>query len=234
MAASLALARTLPRHDRLRKQLRTAIELSFPLFTYKELKRMVRAQYHTFIMELRDSRTWDDISMLTGMTRAGLNKLGDVVPPKADANSVRSVLFLLHEAGESGLRLGELAAAFYERNDLDGPDLRDAVQALIDCGHVAETDGRYRAVDDTFHMYYDRERIESVVASVHGIAERVVESGGTGNEGLTRLSFRVPAQSVDTFYDRVRDALLVTVDELECAEGDATVTVVLAAGAELY
>jgi hypothetical protein len=230
---SLALSspRTLSRHDRLRRHLRDAVALSFPLFTYKELKRMVRAQYHTFVMELREQRTWEEISRLTGMTRAGLNKLGDVVPPKVDANSVRTVLLLLQEAGDEGLRLGELAAAFYELNDLDGPDLRDAVEALVADGAIVEEGGRYQLVFDA-PLYHDQERIGSAVASARAIAERTVQESGAGSHGICRLTLRVPEDEVHAISDRLTAALVDAAEGLESDSG-TPVTVVLAAGPEL-
>lgn len=235
MGAVVALEprRTIPRHERIRQHLRGAVELSFPLFTYKELKRMVRAQYHTFIMQLRETHTWEELSSLTGMTRAGLNKLGDVVPPKVDANSVRSVWLILERAGEEGLRLGELAAAFYERHDLDGPDLREAVQALVVSGEVVEVDGRYRVRDTDGRLAYDRDRVDSAVESVRAIADRVVEHQGLGSEGVARLSFRVCPEKAAEVYDRLREVLVEAATELECSDPAATeVTVVLAAAAE--
>jgi hypothetical protein len=154
-----------------------------------------------------------------------------VVPPKLDANSVRTVLLLLQEAGDDGLRLGELAAAFYELNDLDGPDLRDAVEALMQDGAVAELDGRYRLVGSA-PLYHDQERIQSAVASARVIADRAVQESGAGAHGICRLTLRVPPDEVHAIYDRLTAAL---VDAAEGLESDAgtPVTVVLAAGPEL-
>ena len=130
------------RQDTLSETLSQAVALSLPLYTWKELKSLLRCAYHTHVMQLRDGKTWDEVSLLTGMTRAGINKLGDEVPPRRAGNAMRALALVLQRA-EDGLRLPELAAAYFAAvDDLDdAPSLREALVCLTEAGVVEEREG---------------------------------------------------------------------------------------------
>lgn len=178
------------RRARLEGLVQSAIRHSFPLYTYKEFKRLVRCEYHRFVMQLRDKRTWDELSSLTGMTRAGLNKLGDTIPPTTQANAMRTLLSILQRAGADGMSLGEVASLFYAEFPFvdDAPELRQALGALLDEGLAAlGDDGQYRAIAS--ELRYSRGLTDSIVDSVIEIGERIKE--GEGPERMVRFTFRV-------------------------------------------
>lgn len=216
----------------LEEQVRRAVALSFPLFTYKEFKRLVRCEYHRLVDELRSTRSWAEISLHTGMTRAGLNKLGDEIPPKAHHSVIRTTLQLLQETGPRGLTLAQLAGAFYEANPNldDGPSLKEAVQELVASGEVTIVEGRYVAA--AVARVGNPGLSEPIEATVHRIAESVRDQDGEGDAQLDRISFRIPAGSAAEVLVAVREALVKVATETEEAlQGEGQWLTVVLAGA---
>ena len=212
---------------------RRAVALSFPLYTYKELKRIVRCEYHRFVDRLRQDHTWSEICVLTGMTRAGLNKLGDEIVPKTGHSVIRTTLCLLQGAGSEGMTLAELASRFYEAcPDLDdGPSLKEALHALVEAGEVTKSDGRFVAKCEAT-LLADPDLPGRVEATVRRIAEVVDAEGGRGAAQMDRISFRVPAdrdRAAQVMVD-LRQALieLATRVETELDTEGQWLTVVLA------
>jgi hypothetical protein len=182
------------RAERTEQHIRAAVDLSYPLYTYAELKRVLRCEYHRLVTELRSTRSWSEISQLTGMTRAGLNKLGEEIPPRAAHNGVRGLLAILQAAGDSGLTLPKLAAAYYERcqNLDDGPSFEEALRALVEAGEVVSEEGRY-VVASSHSTFVDPDLIDRIQQTVGQIADAARADGKQGVPQLHRLSFRAPA-----------------------------------------
>ena len=191
------------RTDHLATHIRRAVELSFPLYTYAEVKRILRCEYHRLVVELRATKSWNEISLLSGMTRAGLNKLGDEVTPLVSHNGLRVLLAILQESGAAGLTLPRLASAYYERcPDLEeGPSFEEALRALVDSGDVVATGGRYATAAVTHR--HDAELAGGIEDSVGRIAEAVRDQDGKGVAQLHRISFRAPSDP-----DAQREVLL--------------------------
>lgn len=235
-AASEALAASADERRTLEGLVQRAVRRSFPLFTYKEFKRLVRCEYHRFVMQLREQRTWDELTALTGMTRAGLNKLGDTVPPTTRANAMRTLLAILQRAGEDGVSLGEVASSFYAEFPFldDAPELRQALGALLTEGFAElGEDGRYRACAS--EMRYSPARTNSIVQSVIEVAQRIQEAPGP--ERMLRFTFHVPdsVEGVEYAQDEMKRTLLAVAERLEDeahAQGQPTriMTVVYAGG----
>ena len=79
----------------LEERLYQVCKASFPYFSYKELKDLFRCQFYRLLTELRDEYSWKELCKRFDMTRPGLEKLGDTVPPKPDENVMRWLLLLL-------------------------------------------------------------------------------------------------------------------------------------------
>lgn len=233
------------RHDVVQAHLEQAIELSYPLFTYKELKKLVGSVYHGFVMKLRGDKTWDQVTQLTGMTRAGLNKLGDIIPPKPASSPTRQLLMALHRAGDEGMSAGALASAFYGTGiDLgSGPTFEQALHALKEVGLVTQRDRRYIAVDrKEAHLSWTdiagRPQLdkltESILQTTRIIARRSVEDNETHK--MHRLTFDVPAdpESLQIIHKRLKLAAIRIAQEAEeeakATPHTTTMTVVLAGG----
>ena len=211
-----------------------AIQRSFPLYTYKEFKRLVRCEYHRFVMQLRRNRTWDEVTSLTGMTRAGLNKLGDTIPPSTHANAMRTLLSILQRAGAQGSALGDVASAFYEEFPVldDAPELRQALGTLLDEGYAERRDdGRYYAMGT--ELRYTKGRTDSIVESVVELGQLINEREGP--ERMLRFTFHVPDDdaAVHRAQDLMKQAMFQVAETLESEVGDAPsrmMTVVYAGG----
>ncbi|MEQ1567427.1 MAG: hypothetical protein ABMA64_17425 [Myxococcota bacterium] len=225
--------------DRTELHVRRAVELSYPLFTYAELKRVLRCEYHRLVTQLRDTLSWNEISMVTGMTRAGLNKLGEEIQPREAHNGVRTLLAMLQDAGDEGLTLPKLAGAYYERCQAldDGPSFEEALRALVDSGHVRAVDGRYVTAAAQAEIIEHRltDGIENTVAA---IAEAAREAGpAPAVAQLHRISFKVPAdeQRQRELLTAIKRAVCELAEQEEQrVEGDHQwMTVVLAAAPEL-
>jgi len=234
MTAELVPLARQTRQDLVREHVRLALELAFPLYTYKELKKLLRCEYHRFVVQLKERHTWDELTALTGMTRAGLNKLGDEVPPRDDRSVVRTILHLLQRAGDEGLRLSELAAGYYEAcPDLDETlGFKEALQALLDDGAVVEADGRYCSRGHVRGWAPDLTR--SMLESVRRIHRQVEAEQGAGAAEMTRFTFQVPSdpRAAEAVLSRMERALVAVAEEAEAEAGDDAqlMTVVLAAG----
>ena len=179
------------------RHLKRAVELSYPLYTFSELKRILRCEYHMLIAGLRtqESKTWSELTLLTGMTRAGLNKLGDEVPPRHAHSCIRMLVMILQEAGPEGLSLPKLASRYYEHcpEFEDGPSFEEALRALIDSGEVQEVNNRFAftAPGDDGEGGGAR-LVDDIEASVGRIADSVRKEDGFGVAQLHRVSLRVP------------------------------------------
>lgn len=225
------------REARTTHHIRRAVELSYPLFTFGELKRLLRCEYHKLVTDLRNTRSWGEISLITGMTRAGLNKLGDELPPRTAHNGVRALLAILQECGGSGLTLPRLAGAYYERcPDLDeGPSFEEALRALVDSGEVVACDGRYMAAGYT--VVTDVMLTDGIEETVSQIADKVRSSPEPGVPQMHRISFRAPADPdlQRDVMDRMKRAVCnVAVETEEALSGDEQwLTIVLAGAPDL-
>jgi len=120
---------------------------SFPFFSYKEVKDLVKAQYYRLIVELRASYSWEDLEARMATTQQGLRKLGDTVTPRMSDNEVRVVLQLVQSAGPNGIELTELAGRFYkDRGTRPGRmSLDEAITVLVDTRDVVERRNRFYA-----------------------------------------------------------------------------------------
>jgi hypothetical protein len=239
MAASSVVRLPVPeggsRTERAEHHLRRAVDLSYPLYTYNELKRILRCEYHRLVTELRSTRSWSEISLITGMTRAGLNKLGEELPPRTAHNGVRALLAILQDAGTAGLPLPKLAAAYYERCQMldEGPSFEEALRALVDSGEVRAAEGRYSATG-SYTQVTDPTLADGIEATVGQIADAAREEGPGGVAQLHRISFRAPADP-----ERQREVLLaikravckVAVETEEALDGDERWLTVVVAGA---
>ena len=236
------------RHDVVQAHLEQAIELSYPLFTYKEIKKLVGSAYHGFVMKLRGDKTWDQVTQLTGMTRAGLNKLGDIIPPKPASSPTRQLLLALHEAGDTGMTTGALASVFYGTGVGlgTGPTFEQALHALTEVGIVTARDGRFIAVDrKEAHLSWTdvagRPQLdaltESIIETTRIIARRT--AADDPNHKMHRLTFRVAddPEAIHVIQRRLKLAAIRIAQEAE-ADADAcgnttTMTVVLAGGTDV-
>ncbi|MCB9762778.1 MAG: hypothetical protein H6739_23460 [Alphaproteobacteria bacterium] len=131
----------------LEEQLYRAFQASFPLFSYKELKSIVKSQYYRLIQELRESYTWEELQQRTATTQQGLRKLGDIKSPRLGDNEIRRVLLIVQDGGEQGLSIGELAARFYEESQVPQHriSLDEALMCLLDTGDIICAGRRYYA-----------------------------------------------------------------------------------------
>jgi len=223
------------RTERTEHHLRRAVDLSYPLFTYAELKRVLRCEYHRLVTELRSTRSWSEISQLTGMTRAGLNKLGEEIPPRTAHNGVRALLAILQGAGTAGLTLPKLAGAYYSQCETldDGPSFEEALRALVDSGEVTATEGRY-VVATTFTVVTDPTLTDGIEDTVNQIAEAARREGAAGVPQMHRISFRAPADPA-----RQREVMLaikravcrVAVETEETLTGEERWMTIVVAGA---
>ena len=205
------------RQRELSEKLFESIEASFPMYTYKELKRLLRCEYHRFVMELRDDKTWEEITALTGMSRAGLNKLGDEQAPATHHNSVRSLCARIIAAGSDGIGIGPLAAAFYELdNSLEGPDFRDCLTCLIDAGLVTQTDGRYVAPQQV-ETGLEESFLDATVSSFQAIASRIqsTEADQQDRINCATLLVRDCPEAYQRFYDELKAAVLEMCERTE-------------------
>lgn len=228
-----SLARRVPSEsERFRELIREAVRASFPLFTFKELKRLIRCEYHGLVTELREGHTWDELSALTGMTRAGLNKLGDTIPPQRQANAMRVLYTLVERAGEDGLTLGELAGSFYDAfpSAESAPELRQALSTLLEADLVQQREDRRYIANDREIRYSDG-LVDSMVETVEEIATRVcLDGGGDGPERMLRVTLRVSGdpEAAIRAQERVEQALLDVSRALEAEvpAGDQGTTMV--------
>lgn len=120
---------------------------SFPFFSYKEVKNLVKAQYYRLIVELREAYSWEELEARMATTQQGLRKLGDVTTPRLLDNEIRTVLHLVQQAGAQGLELSALAASFYkERGSRPGRlSLDEALSCLLETHDIIERRDRYFA-----------------------------------------------------------------------------------------
>ncbi|MEZ4239318.1 MAG: hypothetical protein R3F59_24820 [Myxococcota bacterium] len=230
------------RSDRMVRYLRRAVELSYPLYTFAELKRVLRCEYHMLVSSLRteSSKTWGELTLLTGMTRAGLNKLGDEVPPRPAHSGIRLLAIVLQEAGPQGLPLPKLAARYYERSPQldDGPSFEEALRALVDTGEVAEVEGRF--VTASHFQANGSALADEIEVTVSRIAGRVREEAGFGVAQLHRVSLRMSSdpEAQRKVLDAMKEAICKVAIEAE-AEAEALggeteyVTVVVGGGRDL-
>jgi hypothetical protein len=230
------------RADRMVRYLRRAVELSYPLYTFAELKRVLRCEYHTLVSGLRadSSKTWGELTLLTGMTRAGLNKLGDEVPPRAAHSGIRLLAMILQEEGVQGLPLPRLAARYYERcPDLDdGPSFEEALRALIDTGEVTDVEGRFVCASHT--KANGATLADEIEVTVARIADAVRDEQGFGVAQLHRISMRVSADPetqrriIEAMKDAICSVAIEAEAEAEALGGDTEMlTVVLGGGRDL-
>lgn len=226
------------RSERTEQHIRRAVDLSYPLYTYAELKRVLRCEYHRLVTELRSTRSWSEISQLTGMTRAGLNKLGEEIPPRAAHNGVRGLLAILQGAGAAGLTLPKLAGAYYERCETldDGPSFEEALRALVESGEVQAADGRYVAASYT--LVTDATLTDGIEETVGQIAEAARNGGVDPVPQLHRISFRAPAdpvrqREVMTAIKRAVCRIAVETEEGLVGSEERWMTVVIAGAPDL-
>lgn len=220
-----------------RSLLRRAIRTSFPLFSYKELKRLLRCEYHAFVCDLRQERPWSEVTMLTGMTRAGLNKLGDEIVPRDERNAIRLLNLLVQQAGAEGATAGQLAGRYFEYIGLDesGPGFREALQCLVDAGWVREDSGRFYEVVWT-HPLRDADTVMDVV-------ERITELAIDPEtpELASRTTFAAPRGDavLEQIHEEIRQAILAVGHKCEQAATAAgnnetqVVTIVYAGGRDV-
>lgn len=131
----------------LEEQLYRAFKASFPFFSYKEVKTLVKAQYYRLLVELRQTYSWEELEARLDTTQQGLRKLGDAVSPRLRDNEIRVVLHLIQQAGEGGVALDALAARFYgECGARPGRiSLDEILRCLQETGDVSLRGGRYHA-----------------------------------------------------------------------------------------
>ncbi|MFT7519175.1 MAG: hypothetical protein ACI9MC_001315 [Kiritimatiellia bacterium] len=236
-SAPTAGPQTLRSHQReLRGVIEKAIELSFPLYTYKELKRLLRCEYHGFVSDLREDRTWDEITSVTGMSRAGLNKLGDEVPPTPHHNALRVLALTLQKAGDDGMRIGNLAAAYYEQDpECSGPGLKECLHSLMRAGMVERKDDRYMLTNA--RTGYHETFPDAIARTVREVAIRASKDG---EDRAHRATFSVPndPDAIRQIHKSLIEAVVGIIEkaEAQAAESDSTrtMTVVLAGSPNVY
>lgn len=147
---------------------------------------------------------------------------------------VRTLLHLIAQAGEAGIRLSELAAGYYEAcPDLDESlSVKEGLHALLECGAVVEEEGRYYARG---HLRgWSPELTRSIVESVRRIHRQVEDEQGQGTAEMSRFTFQVSAdpQKAEAVLARMEQALIAVAEEAEADSGEdsETMTVVFAAG----
>lgn len=187
----------------LEEQLYRAFKASFPFFSYKEVKNLVKAQYYRLIVELREVYSWDELSTRLATTQQGLRKLGDAVLPRLEDNEIRAVLLLVQEAGDAGMALSELAARYYrDRGSRPGRlSLDESVRCLLETGDVVERRGRLHAGTPELDLSTDTIRalltilqshpqgmtLEALAAAYYGLSPRPPGSFDDALESLQRV-----------------------------------------------
>ena len=223
----------------IRKHLEDVIASSFPLYTFKELKSLLRCEYHRFVMALREDKTWEEISALTGMSRAGLNKLGDERVPAQHHNAIRNLWAHIARCGDEGASIGELAATFYESAEaLDGPDFKDCIKSLMEAQVVEHRAQRYYATRPLMEVRGQGEAFsDTAVETVSKIAQGINESEGATNDFMVRASFAISSdEDKQRQFYREFETLVMNLcqytDESANTENQppSTITLVLAGG----
>ena len=91
------------------------VELSHPLFSYTELKSMLRSHYHRHVSECIDAGLASrELAAVAGLTKPGLRGLDDARPFRMRRNALRMLYVWIKDAGESGASRGELAQRYYD------------------------------------------------------------------------------------------------------------------------
>lgn len=115
-----------------------AIRLSFPHYTYPEMRQLLRARFHLYFERcLERGARRDTMARLAGLTAQGMRNLGDVrAPLPVGARGERLILLWLERAGPEGMGFEALAER-YEAEVPSGASLEEALWALVGEGRVA-------------------------------------------------------------------------------------------------
>lgn len=123
-----------------------AIRLSFPHYTYPEMRQLFRARFHLYFERcLERGARRDTMARLAGLTAQGMRNLGDVrAPLPAGARGERLILLWLERAGPEGLGFEALAERYEAEAPSGGSSLEEALWGLVNEGRVARLSrGRY-------------------------------------------------------------------------------------------
>lgn len=123
-----------------------AIRLSFPHYTYPEMRALFRARFHLYFERcLARGARRETMAKLAGLTAQGMRNLGDVRAPLAQGpRGERLILAWLERAGPEGLGFEALAERYEAEAPRPSAPLEEALWALVAQGRVARLPrGRY-------------------------------------------------------------------------------------------
>ena len=129
-----------------------AIQLSFPLYTYPEMRQLVRARVHLFYAQRTAAgMRREALARLAGLTPQGMRNLGDARPPCiAGRRGERLLLLWLEAAGPEGLSFAALAERYEAQDAPEGTSLEEALWGLCAEGRIVRLPrGRYAATAPT-------------------------------------------------------------------------------------
>ena len=123
-----------------------AIRLSFPHYTYPEMRALFRARFHLYFEWcLERGARRETLARLAGLTAQGMRNLGDVrAPLTLGARGERLILEWLERAGPDGLSFDALAERYEAESPPGGAPLEEALWALVTEGRITRlARGRY-------------------------------------------------------------------------------------------